>query len=106
MAPYHCQKGGTIFEKDKWWCRIHAPSKVAEGRQRMEARIEAEVKVEIAERKERLRQRRAYPLLLAALQNLISLSSPFFTDEVQMLALSEARAAVAKAKGGTDESRT
>ena len=44
--------------------------------------------------------------LLEELQNLISLSSPFFTDEVQMLALSEARAAVAKAKGGTDESRT
>ena len=39
------------------------------------------------------------PELLVALKNMVSLASPYFTDGPQRVAISEARAAIAKAEG-------
>ena len=101
-SRWPCLYGASLLEEGCWWCRIHAPSKVAERRERTEARIEAQIKAKVKAKRELERRHLAFPLLVAALQNLISLSSPFFTDEVQMLALSKARIALVVAKGGTD----
>lgn len=46
-----------------------------------------------------LRKAAAAPELLEALHNMVALARPFFTDEPQQLALSEALRAQAKAEG-------
>jgi hypothetical protein len=41
----------------------------------------------------------AAPELFEALENLVSLAAPHFSDDTQMIAISQARAALDKARG-------
>jgi len=40
---YPCTKNAKYFEDDKWWCGIHAPSKVKERQEKRDAKERAEV---------------------------------------------------------------
>ncbi len=64
MARYHCQRNATYFEKDKWWCAQHAPSRVEARENKAKAKWNATFNSEV----ERSRRLALYPEMLAMLK--------------------------------------
>jgi hypothetical protein len=104
MGYHPCEKNGSVEENGKLYCRIHAPSAVAQRRAKADERFEAKKEANRKQWDEAAEQRRRAELfneLVAALeqwQQYIDRTFPPCENGFQMPLQNDTRAILAKAK--------
>lgn len=108
---HRCFNRATLREEGKQYCHIHAPSYVAQKRAKQKVAWDEWVALMAQGQADDERKRAENARKLAAFDGLVEACEKLLVflgdldegrDEAQTLAMAEAKAAILKAKGGTD----